>query len=454
METKMKRIKLVTIFLAVATSIGSEGSDQFNHLDYLGSKTSYPSPPVLFKPISEECRPIHINHLSRHGSRHLTENSDIEKIKQIINIAHDNHGLTDQLFHGMSDLIKEYTFIEHRDALGQLTDQGIKELQSISERMYENFSTLFTDASPNKPLIFQSTYVRRTKDSLQAFLDTLISAQPNLLERSQMIFGDKADPLLRFFNNCNSYQQYLDDGFWRPIVENTIWNRENLFHISRFLERIFHKEFLLQLDDKAKISLVRNFYHLCQLEENIDHHGAHPFCAFFAFREEIEPFNWEDDANTYFKKGPAGDHSLPYDIACLLLNDFITAGDQAIIEPNTAPIANFRFAHEETIAPFLVLLGLYQHVTIDDVLNHPEQRPFRINQIAPMAANLQWILYQCPREQYIVHMRHNEVNIPFPIPACSDQLACDWNEVKRFYETRSCDRATWENEICHNDEML
>jgi hypothetical protein len=239
---------------------------------------------------------------------------------------------------------------------------------------------------------------------------------------------------------------------WRATIEQAVWNKTTKQSIRNFLERIFTIDLVNQLDAGTQIEMARTFYHLCQLDANLDKDNAKQrFCSLFAQIDEIEPFNWEEDAKNYFIRGPAGvDNGISQAIACLLLADFIATTDLASKALDTAPIANLRFAHAETIMPFLVHLGLYRKDSIDDLLRRKEQRTFRTSVMSPMAANVQWVLYECPDQQYRVRMRHNEQDIAFPIPECNNRSTCEWEIVKGYYERdkRTCDETTWETQIC------
>jgi hypothetical protein len=165
----------------------------------------------------------------------------------------------------------------------------------------------------------------------------------------------------------------------------------------------------------------------------------------------MEPFNLEDDAHDYVIKGPIENAGgISHKIACPLVKEFIDSTDNAINNKQNTRAAIFRFAHAETILPFLMELGLFQNDSLNDILYKPKTRQFRSAYISPMAANLQWIVYRCPNEQYQIRMRHNEKDIAFPIPGC-DKDSCAFDKIKKFYEERNstCDEETWANDICH-----
>lgn len=459
--TKSK-MRILAIFLSLAllgwysAATFSTSLRSVHSLKHLSTKTPYPSNSSHMEKAAElmECRPIHVNHLGRHGSRHLGKRKDVENVAEFIAMAKTVNGLKGPLGQALPEWIHRADIMENKSSLGKLTEQGHNEQREIAARLYQNYAELFANARANKPIVLQSTHVQRTKDSLNAFLGKLVELSPALAKNTQIMFadGDACDPHLRFFDGCNAYEDYKKKRPWRVTIEQAIFTEATKQSIKRFMERIFTSDLVNHMAEQETVDLARHFYHLCQLDANIDkNHAARGFCSLFAQADEIEPFNLEEDASDYFAKGPAGlTDSISERVACPLLADFITATDKAILAKETAPIGNFRFGHAETIIPFLVHLGLYRDDTIDDLLHKPHKRSFRTAEISPMAANVQWILYACPNEQYHVRMRHNEKDTPFPIPGCNHHAICDWQTVKNYYEreNRTCNIAAWEKDIC------
>lgn len=383
----------------------------------------------------------------------MVNGKDIDKLIAVVGKAEQDQQLNGE-GQELPELLRDERFIEKPYLVGQLTGQGQIEQREIAERMYRAFPELFALSTVSKPLVLQSTHVQRTKDSLRAFLERLVELQPSLGKHANITFGEAelCDPTLRFFDGCQEYKKYVKKHFWKSSLKQAVWDEKTKRHIQNILQRVFTSSFVKALDDKAQVQIVRNFYHLCQLDADVDRVNAkNRFCSLFISADEIEPFVWEEDAVNYFAKGFAGeDHAISYRVACPLLADFIATADQAIAQPSQAPIANLRFAHAETIIPFLVNLGLNREDTVDDMLHRPLQRKFRTSNVSPMAANVQWILYECEDNRYRVRMRHNEKDVAFPIPGCEDPSQCDWQVVKSFYENdgRTCSESTWETKIC------
>jgi hypothetical protein len=88
------------------------------------------------------------------------------------------------------------------------------------------------------------------------------------------------------------------------------------------------------------------------------------------------------------------------------------------------PSAHLRFAHAETLVPFLSLLGIYS-----------DQSLWNISRISPFAANV-WIeVYLIQEKVSLEHVRirflHNET--PVKLPVCAFEY-CQYQELEHGYQ--------------------
>ncbi len=449
----MKKIIIAKLFILMYFAQVFGCFKNFNPLSYLATKSPYEAPSHTPASDMGECRAIHINHLGRHGSRYAVNNHDIDNLAPMVARAQRENALKEPLGAELVTFLDKARLANSHN-LGKLTEQGRQEHRGIAERMYKNFPELFSQTPHHKIITLRNTHIQRTKDSLDAFLGRLSEFEPSLLQRTQISStqSHECDPLLRFFDNCNAYERYVSEHSWAPQVKDAVWGAAAQRQILEFLSRIFSDEFINELGTKKQKQLAHNIYSLCQLEADVDQTKIKTgFCSFFTTDSLLEYFSWEEDAATYFSKGFAGKSGhIAHRIACPLVADFIAATDRAINDPAHAPIADLRFAHAETIMPFLVQIGLYHEDSIETMLTKPEQRKFRTAAVAPMAANVQWILYQCADNKYKIRMLHNEKNIPFAIPGCENSSSCEWSMVKNYLLSNklACDKKTWEKDIC------
>lgn len=176
------------------------------------------------------------------------------------------------------------------------------------------------------------------------------------------------------------------------------------------------------------------------------------FCDLFD-EETGGILEYYNDLSNYWKKSYA--YHINYSPACLLMRDFFTVFEGVM--NGTAPDtkAKLRFAHAETVIPFVTMLGLYNdghHLMADWTPEMIANRKFRTSEISPFAANVQAILYHCSSDSsdWRVKFLVNEKEVL--IPGCPDvycpfdqllglllvPLECDYQELC-FPDAHPCD---------------
>ena len=131
-------------------------------------------------------------------------------------------------------------------------------------------------------------------------------------------------------------------------------------------------------------------------------------CALFS-AEEVEALEYASDVESYWVKG----HGLAinHDMACLLVTEVLDAlrrgrsDDAARVPREKRRLADFRFAHAETVIPLVAALGLFRDAEpLMAGQPSPAQLPgatvarrraWRISAIAPMGANVALTLHRC-----------------------------------------------------------
>lgn len=89
----------------------------------------------------------------------------------------------------------------------------------------------------------------------------------------------------------------------------------------------------------------------CQFQASVDS-VVDQFCSLFT-QKQVEQFNYIADLSSYYEKGYGID--ISYEIACPLLINFMQAIDDVVKGPvdTHSERGNFRFAHAETIMPYV-----------------------------------------------------------------------------------------------------
>lgn len=144
-----------------------------------------------------------------------------------------------------------------------------------------------------------------------------------------------------------------------------------------------------------------------------------------------------EDAIAFYEKGPAiaenGD--VTWHMAAPLLADFFSEAD-AIDHGQRPHLAKLRFAHAEIVIPMASLLGLGQQLPRATTYSY-QNSSWRGEQIAPMAANIQWDLYQDASGRTLIRMLYNERETAFK-PACDRARITPHSHFYDYKQLKAC----------------
>jgi hypothetical protein len=383
--------------------------------DYLGTQALYKVEDFKYTAPPKGYKPFYINHLGRHGARYLSSSKNLDYLLQTLNQAGQINGLTEEgiKLKEKLEIIKK----AEEGRYGLLTPLGIEMEVGIGARMYQHFPEVF-----GKKIKAEATYVKRTQESMEAFLKGL--GQYTSWKNFETSINGKVDPYLRFFDLNKKYLEYKKKGAWIRKLEKYD-RRENIW---KNIAKKFFKESYLKEYSKA-YTFISSLYKIYgnQFDAGIpDYLGEY-------FSEGDKIYFWENgNAEQFMEKGPGLiGTTLPTNIAFGLLHNFLETSSSAIEQQNIS--ANLRFAHAETIIPFASILGISWASQHADNINQIKNI-WQDYKVAPMGANIQWIFYSHPeKEEILVKMLYNELEIKFPLES---ELApyYSWDEVKNYYE--------------------
>lgn len=395
----MKRVIATLVAMCLCACASNQGVVP----TYLATKTPYVAAYLDAKP-PEGCRPVHIESVSRHGSRYLSDTKDADRLIEMLE-EEKAKGELSQEKHLALQWARE---ARKPDEAGMLTRQGEREMYEFGQRLAITYKSLFaldgvfieTLAAPKK----------RVQDSLKHFLEGFNSVV------SLPIKVADADPqVLRFFAHCKKYKEYRN-GTWHPKLKNG----------SEFEKYV---------------------YKLCQQDFNLDAvTAADRFCALLS--PEAKRMQYESArTKSYYKFGPLTDSGM----ACPVLEPMF-ARMERVTRGESVPVAHFAFGHAETVVPLGNFFELF-----DVALQN-----WNVSEVSPMGVNLQVVTYACRNDgniSYKVKLLYNEKEYPFQAEGCQGQIYCDWGIVKSYYEQRkeeldvkSCSQADW-NAHCGNKLM-
>lgn len=410
-KTAMRSLKylILLIFLQIV-SLGATDND------YLGTQSLYDVEKFQYTAPPKGYSPFYINHLGRHGARYLSSGKNLDYLLETLEAAQKVSGITPE----GKVLMEKLRVIKEAEAgkFGLLTPLGIEMEEGIGERMYKNFPELF-----GKRVEAQATYVKRTQQSMEAFLKALGEHTSN--ENFKTTVNGKVDPLLRFFDLNRAYILYKEKGDW--IKKSSRYSkREDIW--TPIVKKFFTEEYLK--DYKKGFKFVSSLYKVygnqfdAGLEDTLGEY----------FTQGDRLYFWESgNVEQFLEKGPGlKGTTLPTDISFGLLHNFLITSEEALKKRDIS--ANLRFAHAETIIPFASILKIKwasQHAeNVNQIKNI-----WQDYRVAPMGGNIQWIFYGHPeKEEILVKMLYNEVETEFPIESSLTPYY-PWRDIKAYYES-------------------
>lgn len=226
---------------------------------------------------------------------------------------------------------------------------------------------------------------------------------------------------LRFFDTCLAYLRFRESKPWANRISRFLVNATRpSSHEDKFLKQLFKTEFRWQLateglrldaedfdfdgptrdspklaavngkekekekdkksEEKHKrdipgpkqvhtAAVVADIYELCQIEASAQN-ILDSICSLFSgmFKGDARPnpnhyllMRKQEiihDVADYYKKGAGSE--VAYTMACVLLEDMFAAMEDTIRHPQAAPLMHLRFAHAETVIPFVAILGVFE----------------------------------------------------------------------------------------------
>lgn len=392
----MKGLLLIGIFMFCPVSI-LWGQDRIQQ--YAGTAMPYPIVKDSFVFFQDSMVPFYVNHLGRHGARFPTSGKALNRVKEILELAQRENRLTSG---GVTLLSTIQNLSETFDGQwGKLSVVGEEEQRGIARRMIERYPQLFSDSVKVQAI---ATYVPRCIHSMDAFLACMVEFNSSLhIQRNE---GKQYNDILRFFDLNQSYVDYKENGDWLPIYETFVRRKispasvmENFFLESGQETDKEAEEFVMALFSIAAI--------LPDTGTPINLDGLFTI-------GEWDNYWQTQNLRQYMSKSssPVG-RMLPVAIAWPLLSEFIHSADE-VIKGKSDTRANFRFAHAETVIPFVALMGI-EGTDVKVVVPDSVSKYWKDYEIAPMAANVQWIFYHDKAREIWVKFLLNEKEMTLPV---------------------------------------
>ncbi|GMP69507.1 hypothetical protein CsSME_00028737 [Camellia sinensis var. sinensis] len=440
-------MEAVLLLFLSAVLVNSNAQEQpFDVRQHLSTVTRYGAVKDIsdnsFVPsnIADQCTPIHLNLVARHGTRAPTK----KRIKELDNLAIRLEVLLQDAKEQKLDLQKVPAWFwgwkspwKGKLRGGELIGEGEDELYQLAIRIREKFSQLFNEDYHPDIYAIKATQIPRASASAVAFGMGLFSGRGNLGPGHHRAFAvtsesRASDRWLRFHDCCQNYKAFRKSQ--EPAVQKL--KEPILDEITHALVRRYELNFTRQ-DTSSLWFLCKEEASLLNLTDRA--------CASFT-PSEVALLEWTDDLGLFILKGYG--NALNYRMGVPLLEDVVQSMEQAIKAkdeehaPGSYEKARLRFAHAETLVPFSCLLGLFlegsefEKIQKEQPLQPPPKPPHRRNwrgsTVAAFAGNNMLALYSCPDKsssKYFVQVLHNER--PVPMPGCDNSDFCPFEVFKK-----------------------
>ncbi|KAL2227384.1 multiple inositol polyphosphate phosphatase 1 [Sesamum indicum] len=387
--------------------------------------------------IPDQCTPIHLNLVARHGTRAPTKKKlkELEALVSRLKVLLEN--VKEQKSTGIPTWLwgwKSPWTGKHKG--GELIREGENELYELGIRTREQFPDLFNEDYHPDIYPIKATQVSRASASAVAFGMGLFSDRGNLGPGRHRAFAvtsesRASDIMLRFHDCCQNYKAFRKNQ--EPSVDK--------------LKEPILNEVTQQLVKRWGLNFTRSdissLWFLCKQEASLLN-TTDQACALFT-PSEVGLLEWADDLEVFVLKGYG--NSLNYRMGVPLLEDVIQSMEQAIkakedgLVSGSYEMARLRFAHAETLLPFSCLIGLFldgpefeqilREQPLELPVKPPKKRIWRGSSVAPFAGNNMLVLYSCPANnssRYFVQVLHNER--PTPLAGCGNSDFCPFELFK------------------------
>lgn len=387
-----------------------------------GNLLAYPyieKTPPLQTPPPEGYIPFHMEHYGRHGSRWLLGPEDYLVPVQKLEKAEKAGKLTPLGEKTLSALRQIQR--ESIGRLGELSDQGAVQHQTIGKRMAENFPEIFT---PEAELTAKSTTVIRCIISMANALEGIQSIAPGVH------FDKDASQADMWFMNFDDKPGWKVKDSVSAIVLKPY--RDSIMVTDTYLSRLVTDPDFAR-DSVAPGLLPRIYWVL----GNTQSHSGQPWLFEEVFsREELEE-NWKAGNAGWFLHG--GNSKLtkgrmPY-VQRKLLGRIIERTDSAIA--SNKPSANLRFGHDGILVSIITLMELGGYGDEINSFEELEKSNWRDYDIIPMGGNMQIVFYRSEEnpEDILVKAMINEREVSMPgIPV--DGPFYRWKDLRNYYLTK------------------
>lgn len=337
-------------------------------------------------PAPKGYKPFYMSHLARHGSRWHSSSKTYNFTLNALKAADKAGELTALGKRYLDDM--EIIAADAKNRSGELSPVGFEQHRGLAKRMVDNYPEIF---HKNSYIDCRSTIVPRCILSMASAVRQITSMVPSAKIRME---SSESNTYLKAYGGLNAVKdeaERLSDSLQVAYMPD----------IEPFLSRIFTKTQDINKSKFAHYSFLMGAILGSTPVEGVDNLD-------YLFTEEERAAIWRaSNIRRYALTGP----SKPFGEVIIsgiypFVENVITTADRAIATGDEQ--ATLRFAHDVTVIPFSAILGIQCANTVTDDWDNVSYK-WRINEVTPMAANIQMVFYRSKKsDEILVKILHNE----------------------------------------------
>ena len=417
--TSIRSIIILSASLIYSISAGASlpPADQETDLHKLaGNLRAYPysdcEPPAQTPPPAGYT-PFHLEHYGRHGSRWLIGENDYRTPVRNLEKA-ERAGKLTPLGQETLDVLRDIEK-QSRGRLGELSDNGALQHQTIGRRMARNYPELFSESSQ---VDAKATVVIRCILSMLNGLQGIREVAPGVSMKS-----DASNADMYFMN-------YDDKPAWeiKDKANPVLWKYWGEHKVpDEYLSRLVtDKQFAI---DSVAPGLMPQLYWILA---NTQGHTGQPWMLDKVFTVDEVREAWRGDNGSWILHcidTPLTERRMPYTQRKLLKN-MIESTDTAMM--STRPSVNLRYGHDG------ILINLITLMEIDDLgkeftsIEEAESAGVRTYDLIPMAGNIQLVFYRNEEGDVLVKCLLNEQEVQLPATPVAGPYY-RWKDLRDYY---------------------
>lgn len=370
----MKKVLYTMMLIGLACMIANPVFAQYEK--WGGVYYAYPIETGTDKPQLQSApagyEPFYISHYGRHGSRWLTNDARYTWVNE-------HFADTKNLTKLGKDVRKrlEKIWKNAKGNGGQLTALGARQHRGIARRMYQNFPQLFTN---DAHLTAHSSTVNRCKVSMENFVDEL-----KLLSNTQHLTPITREEDMAWIAYTSPEEKALENSTNVPLTISP----------DRFIKALFIDASKIKEPAKLLMEIHTIASDMQDVELNVSLYDI------FTAEEFQAVYEKNNKSMTIVHGDVIENNGIPARSAISLWQRIEADADAAIARGGVG--ADLRFGHDSNLYRLLSLMGIKlrgEHYNYMD-------------EILPMAANLQMIFYKNAQGDVQVQLLHNEHSIGF-----------------------------------------